>query len=353
MDFPSGIYHETWKGHDERGIEREKVSMSKRRILSGMRPSGKLHLGNFYGALDGWIKLQDDYECFYFAADWHALTSEYENTKVIKESINDMFLDWLSAGMDPEKSTIFIQSKIMEHAELHVLLSMITPLPWLERNPTYKEQQIEITNRDISTYGFLGYPVLQAADIIIYKANKVPVGIDQVPHLELTREIARRFNFLYKEVFPLPEPILTEVPKLLGMDGRKMSKAYNNAIYLSDPPELIKEKVDQMFTDPQRARRSDPGDPEICNVFSFHKIFSPSEEVEEISHECRSACIGCVDCKKRMASRVITALSPLQSKREYYSNHFKEVKEIVETGIKKARSIARETMNEVREALGI
>ena len=327
--------------------------MSKKRILSGMRPSGKLHLGNFFGALDSWVKLQDEYECFYFAADWHALTSEYENTEIIKESITDMFLDWLSAGIDPDKSTIFIQSKIPEHAELHVLLSMITPLSWLERNPTYKEQQQELTNKDISTYGFLGYPVLQAADIIIYKAHKVPVGIDQVPHLELTREIARRFNFLYKETFPLPEPILTEIPKLLGIDGRKMSKTYNNAIYLSDPPEVIREKTEQMFTDPQRARKSDPGDPKICNVFSFHKLFSPPEEVSEISHSCHSAGIGCVDCKKRMASRVITFLSPLQIKREYFLTHVEMVEEIIETGIKKARSIAKETMNEVREAIGI
>ena len=327
--------------------------MSKKRILSGMRPSGKLHLGNFYGALDNWIKLQDEYECFYFAADWHALTTEFEDTGLIKESIKDMFLDWLSAGMDPEKSTIFIQSKVPEHAELHVLLSMITPLSWLERNPTYKEQQQELANRDVSTYGFLGYPVLQAADIIIYKAHRVPVGIDQVPHLELTREIARRFNFLYEEVFPLPEAILTEVPKLLGIDGRKMSKTYDNAIYLSDPPEVIQEKVSQMITDPQRARRNDPGDPEVCNVFSFHKIFSPSEEVNEISHECRSAGIGCVDCKKRLASRVISFLSPLQERRDYYIKHFHEVEEIIESGTQRAQKIARETMNQVRQAIKI
>ncbi|MFH1624778.1 MAG: tryptophan--tRNA ligase, partial [Pseudomonadota bacterium] len=287
------------------------------------------------------------------AADWHALTSEYENTGIIKGSIKDMFLDWLSAGMDPEKSTIFTQSKIPEHAELHLLLSMITPLPWLERNPTYKEQQQELANRDIATYGFLGYPVLQGADIIMYKAHKVPVGVDQVPHLELTREITRRFNFLYKEIFPLPQPILTEVPKLLGTDGRKMSKAYNNAIYLSDPPDLIREKIDQMFTDPQRARRTDSGDPEICPVFFFHKLVTPPEEVGEIANACRSAGIGCVDCKKRAAVGTIEFLSPLQRKREYFSNHFEEVEQIVETGIKKAQSIAKETMAEVREAMKI
>jgi tryptophanyl-tRNA synthetase len=327
--------------------------MSKKRILSGMRPSGRLHLGNFFGALDNWVRLQDNYECFFFAADWHALTSEYENTESLKENTRDMFLDWLSAGVNPQKSTVFIQSKIPEHAELHLLLSMITPLSWLERNPTYKEQQLEITNKDISTYGFLGYPVLQAADIIMYKAHKVPVGVDQVPHLELTREVTRRFNFLYKEIFPLPEPILTEVPKLLGIDGRKMSKAYNNAIYLSDPPELIRQKIDQMFTDPQRARRSDPGDPEVCNVFSFHRIFSPTEEVDDIGSTCRSADIGCVDCKKRLISKVITFLGPLQSKRDYISSHFEEVEDIIETGKKKAQNIARETMDEVREAIRI
>jgi tryptophanyl-tRNA synthetase len=327
--------------------------MSKKRILSGMRPSGRLHLGNFFGALDNWVRLQDNYECFFFAADWHALTSEYENTESLKENTRDMFLDWLSAGVNPQKSTVFIQSKIPEHAELHLLLSMITPLSWLERNPTYKEQQLEITNKDISTYGFLGYPVLQAADIIMYKAHKVPVGVDQVPHLELTREVTRRFNFLYKEIFPLPEPILTEVPKLLGIDGRKMSKAYNNAIYLSDPPELIRQKIDQMFTDPQRARRSDPGDPEVCNVFSFHRIFSPTEEVDDIGSTCRSADIGCVDCKKRLISKVITFLGPLQSKRDYFSSHFEEVEDIIETGKKKAQNIARETMDEVREAIRI
>ncbi len=318
-----------------------------------MRPSGRLHLGNFFGALDNWVRLQDNYECFFFAADWHALTSEYENTESLKENTRDMFLDWLSAGVNPQKSTVFIQSKIPEHAELHLLLSMITPLSWLERNPTYKEQQLEITNKDISTYGFLGYPVLQAADIIMYKAHKVPVGVDQVPHLELTREVTRRFNFLYKEIFPLPEPILTEVPKLLGIDGRKMSKAYNNAIYLSDPPELIRQKIDQMFTDPQRARRSDPGDPEVCNVFSFHRIFSPTEEVDDIGSTCRSADIGCVDCKKRLISKVITFLGPLQSKRDYFSSHFEEVEDIIETGKKKAQNIARETMDEVREAIKI
>ena len=236
--------------------------MVKKRVLSGMRPTGRLHLGHLHGTLGSWVKLQDEYKCFFFVADWHALTSEYENTGIIKDSTQDMVIDWLSAGIDPEKSILFIQSRILEHAELHLLLSMIVPLPWLERNPTYKEQQEEMSNKDLATYGFLGYPVLQAADIIIYKAHKVPVGKDQVPHLELTREIVRRFNYLYKNVFPEPDQILTEMSKVLGIDRRKMSKSYNNAIYLADSPEEIKTKVSQMITDPQRKRRNDPGNPD-------------------------------------------------------------------------------------------
>ena len=233
--------------------------MPKQRVLSGMRPTGKLHLGHMVGALDNWKQLQEEYECFFFAADWHALTTEYANTDIIQGSIQDMVIDWLSLGLSPEKSVLFVQSKIKEHAELHLLLSMITPLSWLERVPSYKEQQQELTNRDLSTYGFLGYPLLQTADIIIYKAHKVPVGVDQVPHVELSREIARRFNFFYGEVFPVPEPMLTEIPKLLGIDGRKMSKSYDNAIFISDTPQEVRRKVSLMFTDPNRIRRSDPG----------------------------------------------------------------------------------------------
>ena len=325
--------------------------MVKERVLSGMRPTGKLHLGHLHGTLQNWIKLQNEYDCFFFAADWHALTSEYENTGGIKDSIQDMVIDWLSAGIDPEKSTLFIQSKILEHAELHLLLSMIVPLPWLERNPTYKEQQEEMSNKDLTTYGFLGYPVLQAADIIMYKARKVPVGKDQVPHLELTREIVRRFNYLYKNVFPEPEQILTEMSKVLGIDRRKMSKSYNNAIYLSDTPKEIENKVSQMITDPQRKRKNDPGDPDICNVFSFHKLYSADDQVSMVDSECRKAGIGCVECKKMMAGNLVDHLAPFQEKRLYYLSHGEKVMEILNKGTEQARSIARQTMEEVREAI--
>ena len=316
-----------------------------------MRPTGKLHLGHLHGTLQNWIKLQNEYDCFFFAADWHALTSEYENTGEIKDSIQDMVIDWLSVGIDPEKSTLFIQSKILEHAELHLLLSMIVPLPWLERNPTYKEQQEEMSNKDLTTYGFLGYPVLQAADIIMYKARKVPVGKDQVPHLELTREIVRRFNYLYKNVFPEPEQILTEMSKVLGIDRRKMSKSYDNAIYLSDTPKEIGNKVSQMITDPQRKRKNDPGDPDICNVFSFHKLYSADDQVSMIDSECRKAGIGCVACKKMMAGNLGDYLVPFQEKRAHYLSHRDKVMEILNEGTEKARSIARQTMEEVREAI--
>ena len=327
--------------------------MVRQRVLSGMRPTGKLHLGHLHGALENWVKLQNEYECFFFAADWHALTSEYANSKVIKGSIHDMIIDWLSVGIDPGKSTIFIQSKILEHAELHLLLSMIIPLPWLERNPTYKEQQEEMSDKDLTTYGFLGYPVLQAADIIMYKAHKVPVGKDQVPHLELTREIVRRFNSFYGNIFPEPEQILTEMPKLLGIDRRKMSKSYNNAIYLSDSPEEIKIKVSQMITDPQRKRRNDPGDPDVCNVFSFHKVYSTHDQVSMVNQECRRAGIGCVECKELMAGKLSTYLFPYRGKRSYYLSHSEKVAEILSKGTAKAKDIACQTMEKVREAVKI
>lgn len=327
--------------------------MDKQRVLSGMRPSGKLHLGNLVGALENWKKLQEDYECFFFAADWHALTTEYSNPEIISDSIREMFLDWLSIGLSPKKSVLFIQSRIKEHAELHLLLSMVTPLSWLERVPTYKEQQQELSNKDLATYGFLGYPLLQTADIIIYKAHKVPVGIDQVPHVELAREIARRFNFFYGPVFPLPEPLLTEVPKLLGIDGRKMSKSYNNAIYISDTPAEIRQKVSQMFTDPNRLRRNDPGNPEICNVFSFHRLFSSPDLVEEINTNCRQGNIGCVEDKKIMAENLISHLAPIHEKRRRILQDPHLLEEIIEDGCRRAREVAKQTMEEVRQAMKI
>lgn len=318
-----------------------------------MRPTGKLHLGNLHGALTNWKRLQEEYECFFFVADWHALTSEYQETNFIKEFIWEMLIDWLSVGLDPNKSTLFIQSKLPEHAELHLIFSMITPIPWLERNPTYKEQIKELVEKDLNTYGFLGYPVLQAADILIYKANFVPVGVDQLPHVEITREIARRFNYLYKEVFPIPEPILTEMPKILGIDGRKMSKSYHNAIYLSDPPKVIREKTLQMFTDKTRLRKTDPGHPDICNVFSFHKLYTSPEKVSQIEEDCKKARIGCVECKKLLAENLINGLAPLQEKRQYYQGHLEELKNIIDAGIKKARSVATTTLGEAKEAIGI
>jgi tryptophanyl-tRNA synthetase len=327
--------------------------MTKQRVLSGMRPSGKLHLGNLAGALENWKKLQEDYDCFFFVADWHALTTEYNCPETIQESIREMILDWLSVGLSPVKSVLFLQSRIKEHAELHLLLSMITPLPWLERVPTYKEQQQELANRDLGTYGFLGYPLLQTADIIIYKADKVPVGIDQVPHVELSREIARRFNFCYRPVFPPPEPLLTEIPKLLGMDGRKMSKSYNNAIFIADSPQEIRDKVGQMFTDPNRIKRRDPGNPDICNVFAFHRVYSSAETVEQVHLDCRRAAIGCVEDKKNLAENMVAYLSPIHDRRRQYLQQRGLVEEVLEDGCQRARRVACQTMEEVRAAMKI
>ena len=326
--------------------------MKKKRIVSGMRPTGKIHLGHLHGALFNWQRLLKDYECFYFIADWHALTSEYVHPEIIRESIHDIIIDWISVGLDPEACTIFIQSQIKEHAELHLIFSMITPLSWMERNPTYKDQLQELARKDIFTYGFLGYPILQAADILMYKAQGVPVGEDQAPHVELTREIARRFNHLYNEVFPVPEVILAPaVSKLLGLDRRKMSKSYNNAIYLTDTDEVIDKKVGQMITDPQRAKKTDPGNPDICNVFSFHEIYSGHDVTEKINADCRSAHIGCVECKRIMALSLKKALEPIRDRRKRLEDDDNRVNEIIAEGNRRARAIARETMAEVREAI--
>ena len=329
--------------------------MKLKRILSGMRPTGKLHLGHLHGALKNWVNLQESgkYDCFYFVADWHAVTSEYSSMEGIKDNAVNMVIDWLSVGLDPQKSTLFVQSAVKEHAELFLLLSMITPLAWLERNPTYKEMKTELANKDLSTFGFLGYPVLQAADIIMYKAYGVPIGVDQLPHVELTREIARRFNFLYKEIFPIPEPLLTSVPKLLGIDGRKMSKSYDNSICISDRGKTLQQKISSMFTDPQRMRKTDPGNPEICNVFSFHGLYSSPDQVKEIDAACRKAEIGCTDCKKMLAKRVAEELSPVHERMDYYTSHLDEINTIIEEGNKKATKIARQTMDEVRAAVKI
>ena len=325
--------------------------MKKKRVLSGMRPTGKTHVGHLHGILENWRDLQDEYECFYFAADWHALTSEYKNTAIIKESLTEMIIDWLSVGIDPRRSTLFVQSWVKEHAELHLLLSMITPLGWLERNPTFKEQQDELAEKEISTYGFFGYPVLQAADILMYKGDYVPVGKDQLPHLEITREIARRFNYLYRETFPAPEALLTEVPNLVGTDGRKMSKSYNNAIYLSDSEAVLVAKIEQMVTDPQRAYRKDPGDPDVCGLFPYHRIYAEPAVVQEINTECRRAGTGCRECKQILIKRVQEFLAPIQEKRQYYLTHRGEVEEIIQQGTGRAREVAQRTMVEVRDVM--
>jgi tryptophanyl-tRNA synthetase len=316
-----------------------------------MQPSGLLHLGNLMGALDNWRKLQDQYECYYFIADWHALTTNYADTSNIRAHSREMVIDWLAAGLDPGKSVLFQQSHVPEHAVLHVLLSMSTPLPWLERVPTYKEKMDQIQDREMNTYGFLGYPVLQAADILIYKAHFVPVGIDQLPHLELTREICRRFNQLYGEVFPEPQPLMTDYPKLPGTDGRKMSKSYNNCLYLSDSPEAITKKVMQMITDPARIRRQDPGNPDVCPLFALNKIFAPKEWCDHVNVECRRAGIGCVDDKKELLKHLLSYLKPMQDRRKELVAHPKKIDEIIQEGSRKARVIAARTLAEANEAM--
>lgn len=318
-----------------------------------MQSSGKVHLGNYVGALQNWVKLQDKYDCYYFVADWHALTTGYNNPAVLHDSVTDLMVNFLAAGLDPNKCTIFIQSRVLEHAELHLLLSMITPLGWLERVPTYKEKQQELSERDLSTYGFLGYPLLQTADIIMYRAKHVPVGIDQVPHLEISREIARRFNNLYGEVFPEPGALLTPFPKVPGMDGRKMSKSYGNAIYLSDSVKDVEQKIRTMTTDPARIRRTDKGDPEQSPVFQLHKVFSTKEEQAEVAEGCKTAGIGCIDCKKVLIKNVFSVLEPIWQKREALLNDPDQLHAIAEKGNEKARKVAQETMQLVRKAMGL
>lgn len=327
--------------------------MEKKRVVSGMRPSGKLHLGHLVGALENWRSLQDSHQCYFFVADWHALTSEYAETSQIKEFTREIVLDWLSVGIDPEQATLFVQSRIPEHAEFHLLLSMITPLPWLERNPTYKEQLQEVTTRDLSTYGFLGYPVLQAADILIYRAHYVPVGVDQLPHIELTREIARRFNSLYGETLVIPEGMLTQFPKVPGVDGRKMSKSYQNYILLSDSPDEIRAKVRPMVTDPARARRTDPGNPDLCPVFDLHQIFTPAKEHGELIQGCRGASIGCLDCKEVLLGYLMGATEEAYRRRQELAQAPERIEEILEEGSRKARCEASKTLSEVKEAIRI
>ncbi len=347
----------------------------RKRVLSGMRSTGKLHLGNYVGALDNWVRMQDEYECFFCVVDWHALTTDYADTSQVKQNSVEVALDWLAAGLDPEKSVIFIQSHVPAHAELHLLLSMITPLGWLERVPTYKEQRENIKDKDLGTYGFLGYPVLQAADILMYKADVVPVGEDQVAHIELTREIARRFNGFYPlsmrvteqilpsetrviyetehVVFPEPQALLTRAPKLPGTDGRKMSKSYGNAILLTDPEPVVRQKLKTMVTDPARVRRSDPGNPDVCPVGDLHKISSDRATLDKVNVGCRSAGIGCIECKSWAADALVQLLSPMQERRKKFEENPRLAWDILEAGSERARTVAAGTMEGVRDAMGM
>lgn len=328
------------------------MTAKNNRIVSGMRPTGPLHLGHYFGVLVNWVKIQEEHECFFFVADWHALTSEYADPRRIKDFVPELVKDWVAAGLDPEKCTIFHQSQVKEHAELHLLLSMMTPLGWLERNPTYKEIRQELIQKDLNTYGFLGYPVLMATDILMYKPGAVPVGHDQLPHLELTREIARRFNHLNGEFFPEPAAMLTEDSKLPGLDGRKMSKSYLNCIYLGEAMEDVRPKIMSMLTDKNRMRKSDPGDPEICNLFPYHKILTDAGKCEEIEAGCRDASWGCVDCKKLLVESMTEFLEPMQERRRKLDENPDLVWQILDEGSKKARAKAQKNIEEIRDLLG-
>lgn len=321
----------------------------KKTVFSAMRPTGKLHLGHLVGALDNWLELQEKHSCIFSIADWHALMGEYEQSGEIAENIVDMALDWMACGIDPEKSILFVQSHVPEHLELQMVLACITPLGWLERNPTYKEQLRELKTRDLQTYAFLGYPVLQAADILLYKAGAVPIGEDQLPHIELTREMARRFNHIYKtDFFQDCEAILTETPRLLGLDGRKMSKSYKNTVNLSDsPPEIIR-KVKTMFTDPKRIKLSDPGHPDECNVYSYYKVFSP-HQADDVYQWCTRAQKGCTECKTILGEAIVNRLANFQAKRNDLAKRKGHVQEVLDHGQKRARKIALETMDQVKE----
>lgn len=325
----------------------------RKKILSGMRPTGKLHLGHLVGTLDNWVALQREYDCFFMVADWHALMGEYEDPGGMAGSVVDNVADWLAAGIDPQRSTLFIQSEVKEHLDLHMIFSCLTPLGWLERCPTYKEQLREVSTRDLHTYGFLGYPVLQAADILLYKADAVPVGEDQLPHLELTREIARRFNSLYKcAIFPEPEARLTAASRLAGLDGRKMSKSYNNTINLSDPADTVRAKVQTMITDPQRVKLSDPGHPDVCGVFAYYNVFAPERTVE-LRSACANASFGCTECKKRLASILVERLAPIQQRRQALLEDKQKILDILADGARRARSVAQATLRDARGAMKI
>ncbi len=328
--------------------------MSRQRVLSGMRPTGKLHLGNYFGALANWVTLQAHYDCFFFVADWHSLTTEYADPSGIRGWVDEMVLDWLGAGLDPNRCTIFIQSQVPQHAELHLLLSMLTPLGWLERVPSYKEIREQLAHKDLNMYGFLGYPLLQTADILMYKADCVPVGEDQVAHLELAREVVRRVHHLYgRTIFPEPKPLLTHAPKVPGLDRRKMSKSYNNTIGLSESASEISTKIMPAVTDPARVRRTDPGNPDVCLMYDLHKLFSSAENIAHVNTECRRAGIGCVDCKKILLSEMEKTLAPIRERRADWAARPDDVAAVLQMGRDRARQVAEQTLVELRSAMGL
>lgn len=329
------------------------IESNQKIVVSGMRPTGPLHLGHYFGVLKNWIGLQKKYRCYFFVADWHCLTTEYSNVSEVKHYLHEMVLDWLSCGLDPTQVVLFVQSRVPEHAELYLLFSMITPLGWLTRVPSYKELQAELTSKDLSTYGFLGYPLLQTADVAIYKANFVPVGQDQVAHIELAREVIRRFNHLYREIFPEPQILLNQAARIVGTDGRKMSKSYQNSIYLSDSLEQTNEKIRHHYTDPARKRRTDPGNPDRCPIFAHHQQVTNLETTQQINEDCRKAAIGCVDCKKILMKNVEEELVPYRIRRERFLKKPETVTEILAEGSQKAQQAAKRTLAEANEAMGI
>ena len=328
------------------------MTSNKKIILSGNRPTGRLHLGNYTGALENWVRLQDDYQCYFMVADWHVLTTDYEHSDTIAENTREMVIDWISAGLDPEVSTLFVQSHVKEHAELYLLLAMLVTTARLERNPTLKEQVRDLNLEEGISYGHLGYPVLQAADILVYRAHAVPVGEDQLPHIEITREVARKFNRVFGEVFPVPDGLLTKFARFPGLDGKRMSKSLGNTLELADTPEEIATKIKTAFTDPQRKRKTDPGRPEVCLIYSYWNKFAP-EETEEIQQGCTSAQLGCVDCKLRAGQRIAQYLEPLREKRTKLGTNPDVVEEIIRHGDARARERAVETMEQVRERIHV
>jgi tryptophanyl-tRNA synthetase len=322
-------------------------------VVSGARPTGSLHLGHLNGALKSWVDLQRELPCYFFIADWHALTTEYADPSMVRASSESMVLDWLAVGLDPEKSVMFVQSEVPAHAELFLMFSMIIPVPWLERVPSYKEQQEQLEGRDLTTLGFLGYPLLQAADILVYKGSRVPVGEDQLPHIELTREVARRFNRLYGDVFPEPKGMVVEGARIPGTDGRKMSKSYGNAVDLVDDPQTITKKLSKMVTDTRRARRTDPGDPKDCPAFRLHEVYCTDQEKEELTEGCKTAAIGCLDCKKVMIRHVIEELAPIRERRLELDKRPGVAAEVLAAGRSRASKVAEKTLAQAKESMGL